>query len=109
MKNNYEIIGDYAVIYLDKELETVIDLCDLDNVINYPYKWFASYRKKIDGHYACATHYLGCVNGKSTSKTIYMHKYILGIDKSDGIEVDHHDNDTLNNRRNNRVRNGISC
>lgn len=95
MKNDYEIRGDKVAIYLRRRdginLETIIDLEDLEKVKSFTGKWYATTRKNIDGFY---------VNGIfGDYKTIYLHRYILDAPK--GSHVDHINHETLDNTRKN--------
>lgn len=74
-----------------ENLYTVIDEDDLDKVINYPYTWFAIYRKTSNCYYAMST------NAKE-HKTVLLHKFLM--EETKGV-VDHINNDTLDNRKSN--------
>lgn len=75
----------------------IIDLEDLERVIKFPYTWFAKFSKTANSFYACASHYLP---GVEHSKTILMHQFILGIEKTTcKINVDHINHNTLDNRK----------
>lgn len=58
------------------------------------YKWSVNSRG-----YAVTTLYLGKVNGKYKSKTLTMHKLIMGTPT--GMDTDHVNHDRLDNRRSN--------
>jgi hypothetical protein len=77
-------------------LKAYIDLIDLDKLINFKYSWHVSYIKSSDTYYARSTVYEGY--GKSNSKMLYMHRFIMGTYEN-GIDVDHIDGDGLENRR----------
>ena len=102
--NKYKIINDFAIIYLDKKdgtsMECKIDLEDLDKVLNFSNKWYSSYRKKIDGYYACANYYVEDKNNNLKHKTMYLHRMILNISDRN-IRIDHIDYNTLNNTKSN--------
>lgn len=93
------------MIYLEtrdgKIFETYVDIEDFDKVINFGHKWFTMYSKKINGYYAVATEYLGSVNGQSKSRTVYLHRFIFGLEEF--IDVDHKDHKTLDNRKENLI------
>lgn len=102
-KNRYKTFKDYAIVYLDRRdkepLETTIDLEDLEKVLNYKYKWGAGLAKHTGTYYATATIYLGYNDGKPKYTTIHLNSFIMDCPK--GMEVDHIDHNTLNNRKEN--------
>lgn len=105
MKNNYKIIGDYVIIYLNgrknKGFETMIDLEDFEKIKNLNFSWHVSWKGCINNYYATATIYLGTINNKPKYKTIYLHRVILGVEDRNMI-VDHIEQDnTLDNRKKN--------
>lgn len=102
-KNRYKIIDNYAIIYLERRsedaLETLVDIEDLEKVLNYKYKWCAGWAKHTKTYYAMATIYLGTINNKPKYTTIHLNSFIMSC--PEGMEVDHIDHDTLNNRKEN--------
>jgi hypothetical protein len=104
MRNEYEMVGKKVFIILKDRSGFIrrgeIDLKDFDKVNNYDVTFFASYRKKIDGYYVCATAYLGMAGGKPNYKTLYLHRIIINV-KERNIRIDHIDYNTLNNTRKN--------
>lgn len=102
-KNKYKIDGDTVIVYLDRDdgsvIETKIDLNDLEKVLGFKYKWVAGWAKHTQSFYAMATIYLGIIEGKPKYTTRHMNNYIM--DCPEGLEVDHEDHDTLNNKRDN--------
>lgn len=91
------------IIYLNrkgKEHETIIDLDDLEKVSEIEYRWHAAWDKFMQSHYARATIYTGMdENGKSKSKSLLLHRYIMDVSKDQVI--DHINHNTLDNRKNN--------
>lgn len=62
----------------------IIDAADYDRVVD-----FAAWQLHEAG-YACCT---------KVGHKVYMHRFILGLVRGDGTQVDHIDRDKLNNRR----------
>lgn len=94
MKNNYEIKKDKVVIHLSHKGETVeteISLDKLELADSFPNLWHAgmcSTRKKlfVTGH----------ITENGEQKSVLLHRWINEVfDKN--IEVDHYDNNPLNN------------
>lgn len=79
----------------------IIDTKDLEKVSGYKYKWCISYHKSIDGYYVKATRYIGIVDGVPKSRPTLLHRYILEDEIDETIHVDHINNNTLDNRREN--------
>lgn len=100
--NNYKIIDDYVIIYLEKRtgevFETLIDLEDLEKIKNLGLHWHVSFSKKTQSYYAQAIIYLGIINGKPKYKNNGLHTEIL--DKPI-FHIDHKNHNTLDNRKNN--------
>ncbi|MEF3310790.1 AP2 domain-containing protein [Paenibacillus sp. GYB004] len=97
MKNQYEVRGDIAVIFLRRRdgtvLETKIDVADLERVKELPGRWHAYWHPDTQSFYVKGP--IMHENGRKT--TVRLHRWILqtAID----LEVDHRDHDTLNNLR----------
>lgn len=97
MKNKYEIRGDVTAIYLDRKdgttTETLIETKDLNKVSDFG-KWSAS-RSGLEFIYVqCYTRF---ENGKRES--FQLHRVIMNAPK--GLQVDHINGDTLDNRGSN--------
>lgn len=103
-RNEYRIVGQTAhIVMLDRQrkpkAETMVSLCDLDRVLAEG-RWFQfDDRKKVIGStetypYALCTHQR---DGKERS--VRLHRFIMEAPR--GIEVDHINHDTLDNRREN--------
>jgi hypothetical protein len=96
MKNEFEIRGDKVAIFLNRKdgqnIETIVDLVDLNKLKSFDCKWYATTKKNIDSYY---------VNGSIDGfrKTIYLHRFLMDAPKK--FSVDHINHDTLNNTRNN--------
>jgi hypothetical protein len=104
MKNDYEIRGDVAFIYLEKRgvrfKETIVDASDIEYLLKFPFKWYAYYDVKGKRYYARASKYEGKKpNGSKIYKTYHLHRYITNPEKNK--VVDHFDGNSLNNRRSN--------
>lgn len=97
----YKIIDDYVEIYLSKrngeQFTCLIDLEDLDKFINHKYRWYPNINHA--GHYICSTIYLGMIDGKFRNKRIYLHRFLINCPHE--YHVDHFNNNTLDNRKNN--------
>lgn len=94
MKNNYKIQGNKVLMTLAYKGETVITEISLDKLEianEFPNKWYAGMcasRKRlfVTGHIT--------ENGKQ--KSVLLHRWINKLSDSN-IEVDHYDNNPLNN------------
>jgi len=100
MKNDYEIRGDVTAIFIkhrDKEnIEVYIDTNDLPQLLNYPGKFYGYQRRNnSDGIYA-----MGNARDNYGKKKVFsLHRLITSAPA--GLQVDHIDHNTLNNRRSN--------
>jgi hypothetical protein len=62
-RNNYIIDKENGIAKIElhrrneENLYAIIDLEDLERVINYPYTWFAQYRKELEDYYVRCTNY----------------------------------------------------
>ena len=81
------------------ELESYIDLEDLDKLIKWDISWNAVWAENVQNYYLKATEYLGTINGKAKYKIHCLHRYV--VDADSGTKVDHRNNNTLDNRKNN--------
>ena len=99
MKNKFEVRGNLVAIFLRRKdgsvLETIIDLSDLTRVDEYVGSWCASWSPYTKSFYA--TGHTPRVNGKQ--RTIHLHRWIMKTPI--GLQVDHINNDTLRNIREN--------
>jgi len=100
--NKYKIRKDGCVeIYLKRKNEedmiSIIDLDDLQKLIDFNYTWCASYNKSNNSWYA---HCIIYKNG--TMKKLALQCFIMNlIERKRGQYVDHINNDTLDNRKEN--------
>lgn len=96
MKNEYEVRGDVAVIFLNRRggavMECLIDTDELAKAQEFDGKWYAHRNRGTDDFYAYG-------NAKSGEgyKTVILHAHILNIPK--GMVGDHINHNTLDNRR----------
>lgn len=100
MKNSYEIREDVVAIRISSRWERhecLVDVVDLERVKELRGTWYASPARGSTTKFY--------VNGKvwdreaGNSRTVLLHRWILG--EVPGREVNHRDNDGLNNRRGN--------
>lgn len=102
MKNNFEIRGDQTAIFLNRKngdvLETIIDTADLGLADTFPATWCAHWSSTTQSFYCYGK--LRTPDGKRIS--VFLHRWIT--DCSTECQIDHFDNDTLNNRRRSNLR-----
>jgi hypothetical protein len=87
MKNGYEIQGNDVFIVLGDKLVTVLNKSDLP-LLECVTALYTSYDQTLNGYYVMCY-----VDGKMLRLTTYL------LQPGKGLEVDHIDRDTLNNRR----------
>jgi len=93
--NNYIIQGDIVKIevkYKGKEFWTIIDISDLQNLINLGYHWCVRYDFLSKRYYVQVNIY-----DKGEHKAISLNNYLMCPPK--GMDSDHINNDSLDNRR----------
>lgn len=94
MKNRYEIHGDIAIIFLNRQngapIQTIIDTDDLLRADEVPGAWCAQWNPSSRAFYV--------VSGR-TPKRIRLHRWLLPSVAA--AVIDHIDNDPLNNCRSN--------
>ena len=99
--NNYVVDKENGIARIElhrrntENLWTTIDLEDLEKVINFPYTWFAKYNHTNDEYYVVASVYHPELQ---RSKPIFLHQFLMN---ANGKDVDHENNDTLDNRKSN--------
>lgn len=99
--NNYVVDKENGIAKIElhrrkaENLWTIIDLEDLDRVIGFPYTWFAKYNHTNGEYYVTASIY---DHGTHRTKPMFLHQFLTG---ADGKDVDHENNDTLDNRKSN--------
>lgn len=99
MKNRYEIRGEVTAIFLNRKngdvLETIIDTTDLEKAKQFPNTWCARWSPDTQSFYC-----YGLINLPFGQRiNVQLHRWLLDCDAT--IQVDHCNNDTLNNRRRN--------
>lgn len=99
--NNYVIDKENGAARIElnrrngDNLWTIIDLEDLEKVINFPYTWFAKYNHTNDEYYVVASVYHPELQ---QSRPIFLHQFLMN---ANGKDVDHENNNTLDNRKSN--------
>lgn len=101
MKNKYEIRGETTAIFLNRRngdiLETLIDTADLDKAKRFPNTWCAAWSDDTQSFYCYGKLYF-----PNKAIIIKLHRWLTNCPK--GLEVDHYNNDTLDNRRSKNLR-----
>jgi hypothetical protein len=92
---NREDLG-LKVIPLTKGQRALVDDEDFEHLSQW--SWSAAWSPKGNKYYAVRGVYIGVVKGKKRYRQIKMHRQILGV-TDPKVEVDHADNDGLNNQR----------
>lgn len=99
MKNEFEVQGDITLIRLKHAkagiLWTRISTFDLSRANEFKGQWLAQWSPQTMSFY-CAGN-VKRPDGRWTK--VYLHRWVT--DAPDGMDVDHFDNDTLNNLRGN--------
>lgn len=99
--NNYVVDEENGIARIElnrrnaENLWTTIDLEDLERVINFPYTWFAKYNHTNDEYYVTASVYHPELQ---QARPIFLHQFLMN---ANGKDVDHENNDTLDNRKTN--------
>ena len=99
--NNYIIDEENRIARIElnrrnaDNLWTIVDLEDLERVINFPYTWFAKYNYTNDEYYVVASVYHPELQ---QSRPIFLHQFLMN---ANGKDVDHENNNTLDNRKSN--------
>lgn len=98
-----------SVLYIEnrkKQLfEVIIDTKNVKRILDTGLTWSVGWNvikgKNYQGnYYVKASKYLGIVNGKPKYKSIYLHRFILGLEDRHSL-VDHENRNTLDNREEN--------
>mgnify|MGYP003515106047 CR=1 FL=1 len=76
-----------------ENLWTIIDLEDLEKVINFPYTKYTKYNHTNDEYYVVASVYHPELQ---QSRPIFLHQFLMN---ANGKDVDHKNNNTLDNRK----------
>lgn len=99
--NNYVVDEENGIAKIElhrrkaDNLWTIIDLEDLERVINFPYAWYAKYNHTNDEYYVVASVYHPKLQ---QTRPIFLHQFLTD---ANGKDVDHENNDTLDNRKSN--------
>lgn len=99
--NNYIIDEKHNIAKIElhrrktENLWTIIDLEDLEKVMNFPYTWCAKYNHTNDEYYVVANVYHPELQ---QTRPIFLHQFLMN---ANGKDVDHENNDTLDNRKSN--------
>lgn len=98
MKNEYQIDGSLTIVYLPRKdgsrLEMLVDTIDLPRLLEMStITWYGTYKESTQSFYAQA-HVPGTKQGK-----MYFHRWVTGADR--GMDIDHINHNTLDNRRSN--------
>ena len=104
MKNKYIIEDNTVKIILNRRqkdnLFTIIDKDDFKKVDAFEGTFYPRAYPDINGYYATICLYLGIINGKPKYKNIRLHRIILDYYNLK-YDIDHINNDPLDNRREN--------
>lgn len=99
MKNKFEIRGEVTAIFLNRRdgntLETIIDTSMLEQIADFPYTWCASWNSCTNSFYCYGK--LRTETGER--KSILLHRWVTNCPQD--MEVDHINNDTLDNTQQN--------
>lgn len=99
IKNRFEVRGSVSVILINSPKyglkEVTIDTADLPKAREFPNSWCVHWDPTINGFYCRGK--IQQSNGKRA--TVYLHRWLTSCPSD--LQVDHFDNDTLNNRREN--------
>jgi hypothetical protein len=104
--NNFKIIGDTTIIYLETRkgliYEALIDTEDLNKIKDSGLRFNAVWKDKTRSYYVRATKYCGTINGKPKYEMIYLHHLIRPLPyPKNKFHVDHKNHNTLDNRKGN--------
>jgi hypothetical protein len=100
MKNHYTISTDglTATIFLKRRsgeiIHCLVDSADLPKLLAFKTTWYAQWRNDIQDFYVWGNVIVG---DKRTN--IYMHRFLM--DEPEGLQVDHRNHITTDNRRSN--------
>lgn len=89
------IDAESRAIQLTQGKIALVDVCDFEDFLHY--SWHAMFSPITGTFYARRGEYVG--NGKTVG--IAMHRQVMGLKAGDGLQVDHINRDTLDNRRRN--------
>jgi len=86
----------YRLIPLTQGQWSIVDASDYDYLMQW--KWSARWNKSTQSFYAIRNSSRAAKEGRHT---VLMHRYIIGLEKSDSRKGDHKNRNTLDNRRGN--------
>ncbi|MEK4263669.1 HNH endonuclease [Paenibacillus sp. FSL L8-0499] len=99
MRNEYNVLGDYAEIILNRKngmkLKALVDIEDIEVLLKIETTWVSQYSPLTKSYYVVANSKKE--NGKRTK--FILHRIIMNTEK--GMIVDHINHDTLDNRKQN--------
>lgn len=102
--NDYIITGDITTIFIVNKkgirFEVLIDTDDLSRLIEADLKWHVAYDSHTNEYYVKSTKFYPSTNiRKYHEKNIMLHRFIMSA--SEGVVVDHHSHNRLDNRKEN--------
>ena len=98
LKNDYKIVGDKVILFVNNKgetLEAIISIDKLELVKSFKNTWYASKCSTRHGYYVT-----GHITIDGKPKNLLLHRFIMDVKESD-VEVDHYDNNPLNNTNEN--------
>jgi len=104
--NKYEIRGNVTAIFLEDNkknivAEAIIDTEDLNNLIRLDYRWYRGWSWNKTAYYPTATEYYYDEKKNRKSKVHRLHNVIMKSEGKYEVKIDHIDNDTYNNTKEN--------
>lgn len=84
-----------------ESLWTVISPEDYNKVSEFPYSWHSFFNHKTKSYYAMACERYLADDGKMKGRSVYLEVFLMNPNKIKGVEIDHLNHDTLDNRRDN--------
>ena len=104
ISNKYKTEGDITYIYFkdykDNDVTALVDTEDLPKIRDSKYKLYCKWIPRSKRNYIVQTEYLGLnEDGTFSNKTTYLHRLLM--DCPDGMDVDHINHNTLDNRKSN--------
>lgn len=103
--NDYQIVDDYAIIYLDRKngsrVEAYVDASDIPFLIQLGLCWHIMYKRNGDNAYVTANRYYKVMGEpRKRHTTTLLHKTLINVHDRN-LHVDHINHNGLDNRRNN--------
>lgn len=101
--NNYKIIGNIVEIYIARRngdnFKVLIDKDDLQKLINLDYSWSLYWDYSAKTYYCNTTFYRGIIDGVAKYATLKLNRLLMQC--KDDEYIDHINNNTLDNRKEN--------